>query len=81
MAVEIAMYATGLWIYTRATTARDRSGRWAFIGVAGFLLVGFLASSGTAPPSVMALWASALILGALSLALAHWADRHRIATP
>jgi hypothetical protein len=74
--IEISMFAVGVWIYLRETTARDRIGRWATWGLAAFLLVGFL-SSGAAPPSVTALWSAAIVLGALTLWLAWWADRHR----
>jgi hypothetical protein len=74
--VEITMFGVGLWIYSRATTARDRVGRWAFWGLAAFLFVGFLASSAP-PPSIAALWSAALLLGALTLAWTWWAERHR----
>ena len=77
--IEIAMYAIGVWIYMRATTARDAVGRWAFLGLAAFLLAGFLASSAP-PPSVIALWAMALVLGALTIVWTVWADRHRRTT-
>jgi len=78
-AVEIAMFAIGVWIYARSTRARDRVGTWAFVGVTGFLLIGFIANAGgTPPPSVTALWAMALVLGALTLAAAWWADTHRM---
>jgi hypothetical protein len=75
---ETVMFAIGVWIYGRATTARDATGKWAFAGVTAFLFVGFVANAGgTPPPSVMALWMMALILGALTLWLAWFADRHR----
>ena len=63
-AVEIVMFAIGVWIYARATRAADRVGQWAFVGVTAFLLVGFIVNAnGTPPPSVTALWAMALVLG------------------
>jgi membrane-bound metal-dependent hydrolase YbcI (DUF457 family) len=74
--IEIAMYAAGLWIYLRATTARDAIGRWGLLGIAAFLFVGFLAS-GAPPPSIPALWIAALVLGGLTLVWAWWADGHR----
>jgi hypothetical protein len=77
-AVEIAMFVTGVWIYSRATRAEDRIGRWGFIGVTAFLLVGFLANAnGTPPPSVTWMIAAAIVLGWLTLAVAWWADGHR----
>ena len=70
------MYAAGLWVYLRATEARDRIGRWGLIALAVFLIVVYLASAGTAPVDP----------GALHLGphrhhhpdcLGWWADRHR----
>jgi membrane-bound metal-dependent hydrolase YbcI (DUF457 family) len=75
-AIEIAMYVAGLWIYVRATTARDAIGRWALSGIVAFLFIGFLAS-GTPPPSIPALWIAATLLGGLTILWAWWADRHR----
>ena len=76
-AIEVTMYAIGLGIYVRVTSARDGIGKWAFRTLAAFLLAGFLASS-TPPPSITALWSAALILGGLTLLWTYWADRHRI---
>jgi hypothetical protein len=75
-AIEVAMFAAGFWVYVRATSARDRIGRWATWGLAAFLLIGFL-FSGAPPPSIPALWSAAILLGSLTLWLAWWADRHR----
>lgn len=78
IAVETALFAAGVWIYARATEARDTIGRWAFVGITVFLFVGFVVNAnGTPPPSVNALWMMALGLGALTLWLAWFADRHR----
>ncbi len=78
LVVEIVMFAIGVFIYVRATKAADAIGKWAFVGVTGFLLIGFLVNAiGTPPPSVTALWVVALVLGGLTLVLAWWADRHR----
>src|SRR5215218_1543703 len=35
MAVEGLLFAIGLWIYSRATKAKDRVGRWGLWGLAG----------------------------------------------
>ena len=76
LVVETVMFAFGVWIYARATTARDAIGTWAFAGVTAFLFVGFVVNAnGTPPPSVTALWMMALGLGALTLWLAWFADR------
>ena len=76
--VEIAMFAIGVWMYARATRARDAIGKWAFVGVTGFLLVGFVINAnGAPPPSVTALCLMAIVLGGFTLAWAWWADKHR----
>jgi len=74
--IEIPLYVAGVWIYLRATRARDAVGRWAVIALAMFLLIGFL-SSGAVPPSITALWTMALAGGAVILAWTYWADHHR----
>ena len=78
LAIEGLMYAVGLTIYLRATRARDRIGRWGFFSLAATLVVIYLASAfGPPPPTVQALWITALA-GAIILTLwAWWADRHR----
>jgi len=76
--VESAMFVAGVAIYARATRPRDGVGRWAFVGLTTFLLVGFIVNANASPPpSVRALWMMAIALGALTLALAWWADSHR----
>jgi hypothetical protein len=80
MAVEAAMFAAGVWIYTRVTHPRDRIGRWAFVSITAFLAIGFLANADAPPPpSVTALWVMALALSAVTLGVAWWADKHRVA--
>ena len=78
LAVEAAMFAGGVWIYTRVTRPRDRIGRWALAGVTAFLFIGFIANATSPPPpSVAMIWIGALVLGGLILALAHWTEKHR----
>lgn len=78
LATETVMFALGAWIYARATAPRDATGRWGFAGITAFLFAGFVANAGgTPPPSVTALVAMALVLGALTLWWASMADRHR----
>jgi hypothetical protein len=81
IAVESLMYVAGLTIYLRATRARDRIGRWGFFSLAATLFVIYVVSTfGPPPPSVQALWITALV-GAFILTLwAWWVDRHRDAT-
>jgi hypothetical protein len=78
MVVELLMFGVGLWIYLRATRARDQVGRLAILGFALFLLSLYGANlMGGAPPSV-AILSIAAIVGSLFLLLwSWWADRHR----
>ncbi len=78
VAVEVPMFAAGLWIYMRTTKAKDAIGRWAFAALAAFLALAYIANlTGPPPPSVTALWISAFV-GAAVLALwSWWADKHR----
>jgi hypothetical protein len=78
LVTETVMFVLGVWLYANATMPRDRIGTWAFAGVTAFLFVGFLVNArGTPPPSVTALWVMAIALGALTLWLSWFADRHR----
>jgi multidrug efflux pump subunit AcrA (membrane-fusion protein) len=62
--IEVATYLGGIWIYLEATKAWGAAGRWGLLALAAFLLVGFLASSAP-PPSVTALWATAIDIAVL----------------
>jgi hypothetical protein len=76
--IEIAMFACGVWLYVRATRARDGIGRWGFVALVAVLLVLYLASiAGGAPPSVTAIWTASIAGGALLVAWAWWVDHHR----
>jgi hypothetical protein len=78
MAVELTMYAAGVWVYVMATRARDRTGRWAFLSLAAFLTLAYFANLvGGAPPSVVVLYYSAMAGGLVLTLWAWWADRHR----
>lgn len=81
VAIELAMYVTGVWLYLRATRPRDGAGRWGFLVLAATLLLIYIgdALSPDAPPSVDALIVVAAIGGVLFTAWSWWADRHRIA--
>lgn len=79
VAVELVMFVAGVGIYLGATRRRDAVGSWALWGLVAFLLVGYLASiGGGAPPSITALWISAVVGGALLIAWGWWVDRHRV---
>lgn len=78
-AVEVPMYALGVWMYLGATRARDRIGRWAFGSMAAFLAVVYGVNlMGMPPPSVAALSAAAIGAGIVGTLWSWWADRHRV---
>jgi hypothetical protein len=81
VSIELVMFAAGVWVYARATRARDAIGRWGFVGLVALLAVAYVSSlGGTAPPSVAALATVALIGAAITFVLAWWVDRHRFAS-
>lgn len=78
IAVELAMLGAGLWMAGSATRARDRVGRWGFIGLAGLLVLIYAANvTGPPPPSIEAVGWVGMIGGLLFVGLAAWIDRHR----
>lgn len=78
IAVETALFAFGIFVYTRVTRARDGIGRWGLAGFLGFLYLVYLGNLfGPPPPSLEALE----VMGPVSLALfaiPYWVDRHRV---
>jgi hypothetical protein len=81
MVVEIALFALGVLLYTKATRSRDRVGTFGWWALVAFLLVFYVfdSLSGAVPPSVSAIWISALVATAVILLWAGWVDRHRVA--
>ena len=76
LAVELAMFAAGVWLYLRATPARDRIGSLGFAAFVVFLLAIYAgAAFGPPPPSASAIaWSD---MGQwLVVALAAWIDAH-----
>ena len=79
LAVELAMFAVGVWLYIGATRARDRVGGIGFAAFAVFVLAIYAgAAFGRPPPSASAIaWSD---MGQwLVVALAAWIDAHRSA--
>jgi hypothetical protein len=75
--VEIAMYAAGTLLYARATTSKDRTGTWAYVGLVALLFLAYVANVlGPPPPSAKAVAASALALWLIPL-WGVWIERHR----
>ena len=80
LVTELLLVAVGLFLYTRATGAGDRTGRWAFWGLIAFLGLVYVGNVvGPPPPSETAIaWVT---LGLwLLVPWAAWIDRHRVTT-
>jgi membrane-bound metal-dependent hydrolase YbcI (DUF457 family) len=77
-AVELTIFAAGIWIYLRSTRARDRIGRYAFLAYVLLLLVIYIGDPFSGPPPNVAdlIWAAFLYVPVFLL-WAWWFDRHR----
>lgn len=74
---EVVMLAAGMWLYAGATRPRDRIGRYGYAGMLGVLLLSYLSSLFSPPPSVLAMELGAIVFGWLFVAWAGWVDAHR----
>ena len=77
LAVELAMFAAGIWLYVATTRANDRIGGVGFVAFLLFLLAIYASAAfGPPPPSASAIaWSD---MGQwLVVLLAAWIDRHR----
>jgi len=81
LAVEIPIFAAGLWLYLLSTTARGAVGRWGFAGLMVCLVAVYLGSIGNPPPSLPALYLSAIAGSAVILGWTWWIDGHRSMKP
>ncbi len=76
--VEGLLYLAGVWMYARATRARDGVGRWAWWALVVFLLLAYASNLlASAPPNPVVFAWFGLVLGWALVAWAWWADRHR----
>jgi amino acid transporter len=72
------MFVIGLWIYARATPARNRRGRWGLAGLAAFLVVVYVGNIvGPPPPTVQTVAVGALVGFVVLILWSWWVDRHR----
>ena len=80
--VEAAMFVVGVWMYLRATRARDAVGRYGLAALLTVLVLSYVGSLlGGPPPSMRAVEIAGIILGWLFVWWAGWVDRHREAAP
>jgi membrane-bound metal-dependent hydrolase YbcI (DUF457 family) len=78
LVVELTIFAAGIALYLRQTTARDRVGSIGLGALIAFLVVVYLASAfGPPPPSPAAVAWSAEAMWLL-VAWGYWVDRHRL---
>ncbi|MBI3587293.1 MAG: hypothetical protein HY088_09210, partial [Ignavibacteriales bacterium] len=61
--VEGAMFIGAVWLYARSTTAKDKTGTYAFWGLIAFLTISYVASVVSPPPPSE----TAIAWGALSM--------------
>jgi len=79
IAVETLMMAVGVWMYVRATRAKDRIGRWAFLAYVVLLVAIYFADASSPPPdSVREIAWAGIAAAVILIPWAWWFDRHRI---
>jgi hypothetical protein len=75
--VEGVLFLAGVFLYVRSTAAADRTGRYAFWSLIGFLSLSWVANMVSPPPPSV----TAIAIGALSFWLivpwGYWIDGHR----
>ena len=78
IAVEVVLFAVGIWIYLRQTQAKDKIGTYAFWGFVVLLLAAYAgATFGPAPPASIKRLAIATLCTSLLIPWAWWFDSHR----
>jgi hypothetical protein len=76
--LEFGLYALGVWLYTRATVAKNRTGTWALWALVAFLAVVHIGNAfGPPPPSVQAIAVAGHSMWLLVL-WGYWIDRNRV---
>ena len=77
LAVEIPIFAAGIWLYMKSTRAVDKAGQYGFVALVAFLAVIHAGNLfGPPPPGVTAIaWVGQAQW--LLVAWAYWVDTHR----
>jgi hypothetical protein len=78
MVVEAIVFAVGVAIYARSTSARDRIGRYGLWSLVVFLVVLYVASTYGPPPATVKGLALAALIGWPLALWPWWVDRHRL---
>jgi len=79
VAVELLMFAAGVWAYLAVTRPRDRAGRYGLWSLVLFLLLLYAGNSTGAPPPDLRTLNGVALAAWLFPLWAWWADRHRVA--
>jgi hypothetical protein len=77
IAVELLIFALGVWIYSKQTKARDKIGSYGFWAFIVFLLAAYGAVAFGPPPSSVRKLAIGTLFTLLLIPWAWWFDRHR----
>lgn len=77
--VESALFAAGIWMYMRKSTALDNIGKYGFLGLIAFLALISISNIVGPPPSDVTTLAWSAQLQWIIIAWAYWVDKHRAA--
>lgn len=80
LAIELPLFALGVWLYARATTASDAIGRWGFRALVAFLLIVYAGNLFGAPPPSPEAIAWVCQSQWLLVLWGYWIDNHRVAS-
>lgn len=78
LALELPLFAAGVWLYASATRAKDRGGAWAFWSLVAFLALIYAANLFGPPPEQVTAIAWVGQAQWLLVAWAYWTDAHRV---
>lgn len=81
LAIEVLVFAVGVWLYSVSTRAVDRTGRFALIGLVAFLALIYLGNLFGPPPAQVRDIAWAGHAQWLLVLWGYWVDAHRQSTP
>lgn len=77
LAIELPLFAFGVWLYARATTPADSYGRWGLRALLAFLLIVYAGNLFGTPPQNPAAIAWVSQMQWLIVLWGYWVDNHR----